>query len=290
MPHITAMNANSQAVLVTGASKGIGEAVAGRLAEIGMTVFAGVRQDADAERWRNHAGARVHPVRIDVTDEASIHDAVQQMQTVLDGRLLTGLVNNAGIAVAGPLEFLPIRELRRQLEVNVIGQMAVTQAVLPLLRVSRGRVVNIGSISGRSALPMTGAYAASKFAMEALTDALRVELMPAGIDVSIVEPGVIATPIWETSLETADTLMKEMPKAAIDYYGRIIDAARARVLRSVSQGLPPSAVAEVVVHALTARRPKTRYLVGRDARTRALFQHLPDRLRDRLIARQLAKL
>jgi NAD(P)-dependent dehydrogenase (short-subunit alcohol dehydrogenase family) len=293
MLHITAMNANSQvgaAVLVTGTGKGIGEAVARRLAELGMLVFAGVRKQADAARWREQGGDLIHPVLLDVTDESSIDAALQQIRFSLGARTLTGLVNNAGIAVAGPLEFLPVAELRRQLEVNVIGQIAVTQAVLPLLRQSRGRIVNIGSISGRSALPLTGAYAASKFALEALTDSLRVELMPAGIHVSIIEPGVIATPIWDTSMKSAEELIKQMPEQGLEYYGRIIAAVRKRASGGTTRGLPPRAVADAVVHALTARTPRTRYLVGRDARARAWFQRLPDRLRDRIIARQLAKL
>lgn len=287
------MNANSQvgaAVLVTGTGKGIGEAVARRLAELGTLVFAGVRKQADAARWREQGGDLIHPVLLDVTDESSIDAALQQIRFTLGARTLTGLVNNAGIAVAGPLEFLPVAELRRQLEVNVIGQIAVTQAVLPLLRQSRGRIVNIGSISGRSALPLTGAYAASKFALEALTDSLRVELMPAGIHVSIIEPGVIATPIWDTSMKSAEELMKHMPQQALEYYGRIIAAVRKRASGGTTRGRPPRAVADAVVHALTARTPRTRYLVGRDARARAWFQRLPDRLRDRIIARQLAKL
>ena len=289
MPHISRMNATSQAVLVTGAGKGIGEAITERLAGLGMLVFAGVRADRDLERWRSYASGNVRPVRMEVTDEDSIREGVRELRTSLDGRTLIGVVNNAGIAVAGPLEFLPIRELRRQLEVNVIGQIAVTQAVLPMLREARGRVVNIGSIAGRSALPLTGAYAASKFAMEALTDSLRVELMPAGVDVIIIEPGVIATPIWDTSLELGDQLLKEMPAAAFEYYGRVIDAVKKRAARGAG-GLPPAVVADAVVHALTASRPKTRYLVGGDAKRRALFQKLPDRLRDRLIARKLARL
>jgi NAD(P)-dependent dehydrogenase (short-subunit alcohol dehydrogenase family) len=288
MPHISGMESVAQAVLVTGTGKGIGAAVVERLIARGYHVFAGVRQAADADRWRSHSD-RTHPLTLDVTDEASIAAAAQELRSSLNGRTLIGLVNNAGIAIAGPLEFLPISELRRQLEVNVIGQIAVTQAVLPLLRESRGRVVNIGSISGRSALPLTGAYAASKFALEALTDSLRVELMPAGIDVSIIEPGVIATPIWETSLKNADAMMQKMPQQAFAYYGAVIDAVRRRAGRGTG-GLPPSVVADAVEHALTAKRPRTRYLVGRDAKARALFQRLPDRLRDRIIARQLARL
>src|SRR5688572_2085832 len=289
MPHISGMSVTSQAVLVTGAGKGIGAAITERLAGLGMLVFAGVRSDEDVQRWQAHASGRVHPVRLEVTDEASIRDAVQELRAALQGKQLAGVVNNAGIAVAGPLEFLPVSQLRRQLEVNVIGQIAVTQAVLPLLRESRGRVINIGSIAGRSALPLTGPYSASKFAMEALTDSMRVELMPAGIDVIIIEPGVIATPIWDTSLKLGERLLSEMPKAAVEYYGGVIEAVKKRAMKGTG-GLPPSVVADVVVHALTARKPKTRYLIGRDARIRAMLQKLPDRVRDRLIARQLAKL
>jgi NAD(P)-dependent dehydrogenase (short-subunit alcohol dehydrogenase family) len=282
------MTPNAQAVLVTGTGKGIGTAVTERLVELGYTVYAGVRQQADADRWRTHS-ERVRPVLLDVTDATSIATATDVIRNTLRPQSLIGVVNNAGIAVAGPLEFLPIPELRRQLEVNVIGQIAVTQAVLPMLRESRGRVINIGSIAGRSALPLTGAYAASKFAMEALTDSLRVELMPWGINVSIIEPGVIATPIWDTSLQHADEILQKLPRTAIDYYGELIAAVRRRAKRGVG-GLPPRVVADAVVHALTAKRPRTRYLIGKDARTRALFQRLPDRMRDRLIARQLAKL
>jgi NAD(P)-dependent dehydrogenase (short-subunit alcohol dehydrogenase family) len=290
MPHITGMNRNSQAVLVTGSGKGIGAAVTERLAELGFYVFAGIRRAADRDRVRATHPEHVQPIMLDVADEASIAAAAREIAGSLGNRRLAGLVNNAGIAVAGPLEFLPVAELRRQLEINVIGQLAVTQAVLPLLRSARGRIVNIGSISGRSALPLTGAYAASKFALEALTDALRVELMPAGIEVSIIEPGVIATPIWETSLQHADALLQTMPKAGFEYYGRIINAVRERARAGGTRGLPARVVADAVVHALTARRPRTRYLVGRDARLRMIFQRLPDRVRDRLIARKLAKL
>ena len=280
----------SQAVLVTGSAKGIGEAVVERLAELGCLVFAGVRTEADASRWRAVAGDRIHPLQLEVTDSATITAAAGEIRRVLAGRALTGLVNNAGIAVAGPMEFLPVAELRRQLEVNVIGQVAVTQALLPLLRESRGRIVNIGSIAGRSALPMTGAYAASKHALEAITDSLRVELVPAGVDVIIIEPGVIATPIWDTSIKSAEGILAQMPRQAIEYYGRIIEAVKERAAGGTTKGLPPRVVADVVVHALTASNPRTRYLVGRDAKARALFQRLPDRWRDGIIARRLAKL
>jgi NAD(P)-dependent dehydrogenase (short-subunit alcohol dehydrogenase family) len=277
-------------VLVTGAAKGIGEACALRLARTGHQVFAGVRSLTDGARLGDQAGGRVLPVLLEVTDAAQIAAAARLIEQELSGNGLDGLVNNAGIAVAGPLEFLPIDALRRQLEVNVIGQMAVTQAMLPLIRRARGRIVNIGSIAGRSALPMAGAYAASKHAMEALTDTLRMELLPWGIEVAIVEPGVIATPIWTTSIAAAQELSRIMPPQAVEFYGRVIEAITRGATSATTQGLPPDRVAEVVEHALFAKKPRTRYVVGRDARARLLLERLPDRMRDRLITRKLEKL
>ncbi|MEK7693262.1 MAG: SDR family oxidoreductase, partial [Chloroflexota bacterium] len=188
---------STRSVVITGASTGIGEACALHLDALGWRVFAGVRKGADGEALQRKASARLIPVRIDVTDQASIASACDAVAQELGARGLDGLVNNAGIAVAAPLEFVPIDDLRRQLEINVIGQIAVTQAFLALIRTARGRIVNIGSVSGKLATPFTGPYSASKFAMEALTDALRIELRPWKIEVSIVEPGSIATPIWE---------------------------------------------------------------------------------------------
>ena len=184
-------------VVITGASTGIGEACALHLDQLGWRVFAGVRKDSDGEALQRKASPRLMPVRIDVTDAASIAGAREIVARELGDRGLDGLVNNAGVVVAGPLEFVPMDDLRRQLEINVIGQIAVTQAFLSFVRTARGRIVNIGSVSGKMATPFVGPYAASKFAMEALTDALRCELRPWGIQVSIVEPGSIATPIWE---------------------------------------------------------------------------------------------
>lgn len=251
-------------------------------------VYAGVRNLADGDALRAEVGANVVPVRIEVTDQSSIAAAAHFVRA--DGHRLIGLVNNAGIAVAGPLEFMPLAELRRQLEVNVIGQVAMAQAMLPLLRETRGRIVNIGSIAGKSALPMTGPYAASKFALEAITDSMRVELLPSGVDVIIIEPGVIATPIWQTSIESADRVSQGLPQQAFEYYGTIMERVRARALGNDARGLHPDVVARVVEHALTARKPKTRYMIGRDAKLRALLRHLPDRWRDRIIARQLQKI
>jgi len=248
--------------LVTGASSGIGAATAARLAQNGWRVLAGVRQAGTAPKGTEE-------VILDVTDPPELE---------LDG--LDGLVNNAGIAVAGPLEYLPPDELRRQLEVNVVGQLRMVQLLAPALRKSRGRVVNIGSISGRSALPFLGAYAMSKFALEAMTDALRVELRPWGIHVAIVEPGTIKTPMW--TRERPDP-----PDEALALYGGRLAAFREFALKRSADGAPAEAVAKVVEHALTSERQKPRYLVGRDARLRAGVEHLPDRLRDRVYKRVL---
>ena len=273
-------------MLVTGASKGIGEACALRLAARGWRVFAGYRGAVDGERLR---GKGLTPIPLDITDSLQIEAAARRIEGETGAGGLAGVVNNAGIAVAGPLEFLPIQELRRQLEVNVVGQVAVTQSLMPALRRARGRVVFIGSISGRSALPFTGAYAASKFALEAVTDALRVELMPWKMHVSMVEPGVIATPIWDTSLAFGEELVASMPPEAHDRYGAAIDGLKERARRG-RLGRHPDAVARVIEHALSARRPRTRYLVGTDAHLRMLFQRLPTRLRDRITAEAVKRL
>lgn len=278
-----------EAIVVTGAAKGIGRACVMRLARR-FRVYAGVRSARDGAALAEEGGAGVVPVILDVTDQATIDAAASLIESDLGAAQLRGLVNNAGIAVAGPLEFMPLPELRRQFEVNVIGQVAMAQAMLPMLRKSRGRIVNIGSIAGRSALPMTGAYAASKFALEAITDSMRVELMPAGVDVIIIEPGVIATPIWKTSIAAADRVLAAMPRETLEYYGHIIDRLKARAAANDTAGLDPDVVARAVEHALTSAKPRTRYVIGRDARLRLLLRHIPDRWRDRIIQNQLKKL
>lgn len=274
--------------MITGASTGIGEACARRLDAAGWRVFAGVRRAEDAERLRSGASERLQTVTIDVTDTGSIASAAALVRSALQGSGLSGLVNNAGIAVAGPLEYVPLDEFRRQIEVNVTGQLATTQAFLPLLRDAAGRVVLMGSIGGRSATPFLAPYAMSKFALEAMADALRVELQPWGIDVSIVEPGSIATPIWAKGHDTANRLASRYPPEAASNYGGALAAFRKAGADAGRRGIPPDAVAEVVQHALTSDKPRTRYLVGRDAKLQArLVSLLPDRLRDRLLTRFL---
>ncbi|HEY2219768.1 MAG TPA: SDR family oxidoreductase [Gaiellaceae bacterium] len=269
-------------VVVTGASSGIGEACALRLVRTGWRVLAGVRTAADGERLREQG---LEPVMLDVTDAAAIAAAAER----LGDDAVDGLVNNAGIAVSMPLEFLPLDELRRQLEVNLVGQLAVTQAFLPQLRRSQGRIVNVGSIAGRSSLPFLGAYAASKHALEAVTDALRVELRPFGIEVAIVEPATIATPIWTKGGENVQRLLAGMPADVLTLYGERMAAFRNAAAAAARRAEPAEEVAKVVEHALTAERPKTRYVVGRDARRRSRVERLPDRLRDRLYERVLLR-
>ncbi|MEW5851988.1 MAG: SDR family oxidoreductase [Myxococcota bacterium] len=274
-----------RAVVITGASTGIGEACAVWLAERGWRVFAGVRKAQDGEAVAAKAKG-ITPVIIDVTREETIRDAAAQVADALGGEGLAGLVNNAGIVVALPLEYVRLDLLRMQFEVNVVGQIAVTQAFMPLLRKAKGRVVMMGSSSGRAATPLMGPYSASKFALEALTDSLRMELMPWGIQVSIVEPGAIATPIWDKSTAANEGYEREMPEEGRQRYQPLIDAMRAMVNGVTKRASPASAVALAVEDALGADEPRTRYLVGTDAKVQAtLAKVLPDRVRDKLLAK-----
>jgi len=273
------------AVVVTGASSGIGEACARRLAGLGFQVFAGVRKDTDGERLAREI-VGVTPLRIDVVDADSIAAAARTVEEATAGRGLAGLVNNAGVAVPAPIEHQPIDDFRRQIEVNLIGQVAVTQAFLPQLRAARGRIVNVSSIGGKVAVPLLGAYAASKFGLEGFSDTLRRELRPWGIEVSVIEPGTIATPIWDKGIASGDELQQTMSADAQRDYGPLIQAVRTASEEGARTGLPPDAVAKDVAHALTARKPKTRYLVGREAKSRgAAARFLPDRFIDSAIAR-----
>ena len=266
---------------MTGASTGIGEATVLHLRQLGFDPIAAVRKEEDAERLE---GLGLRTARIDVTDAGQIAAA----RDSLGDEPLAGLVNNAGVAVAAPLEFLPIDRLRQQLEINLVGQAAVIQAFLPALRRARGRIVNVSSIGGRVALPLVGPYNASKFGLEGLSDSLRRELRPQGIDVIVIEPGGVKTPIWNKAGQLADEMLAEgMPAEAERLYGRMIAAVRAQTARIAEEsGIEPRDVAEVIGTALTASRPRTRYLVGRDAKIRGpMAKFLPDRVMDRLIGR-----
>jgi NAD(P)-dependent dehydrogenase (short-subunit alcohol dehydrogenase family) len=272
-----------QSIFITGASTGIGHATALDLDRRGFRVFATVRREEDGEALAARASSRLCVLLLDVTDTDAIGRAAAAVEAAVGEAGLDGLVNNAGVVEPGPIEFVPLDSLRRQMEVNVTGQVAVTQAFLPLLRRARGRIVNVGSVGGLNVLPFAGAYCASKFALEAVTDALRMELKAWDIDVVIVEPGSVATPIWTKGAG------KMLPEEAEALYGAGIRAMKAAVETTASQGISPDVVARVIHQALTARRPRTRYLVGRMAYVRVLVQKLPDRLRDRLLLRRLTK-
>ena len=257
--------------LVTGASSGIGRDLVERLLAHGWRVYASVRNEGDAPE-------KSEELVFDVTDGDAIDRAAAQVES------LDAVVLNAGIAIAAPLEFLPPAELTRQLDVNVVGQLRVLQPFVAALRASRGRVVIMGSVGGRSALPFLGAYAMSKFALEAMADALRIELAPWGIQVSLIEPGTIATAIWTKPQRS----IEEFPAAAAELYGARVEKFRKLATeRAAARAEPASGVSDAVLHALTAAKPKARYLVGADAKRRARVERLPDRLRDRLLTRFL---
>jgi NAD(P)-dependent dehydrogenase (short-subunit alcohol dehydrogenase family) len=242
-------------VLVTGAARGIGYAIAVRLAAEGWDVLAGVRTAADVAAVSAHP--RVRGVLLDVTDDEQVAALADSLPARLDA-----VVNNAGVVVSGPLEAVTPNELRRQMDVNVVGQIAVTQAVLPRLRDSRGRIVFISSVNGRIATPVIGAYCASKFALEAAADALRMELRPWGIRVSVVEPAQTATDMWDTAADAVDEVEAAMTPEQRVLYAKHLAGSRKMIPTSRKLAVPPDKVAAVVAEALTARRPRARYPVG----------------------------
>jgi NAD(P)-dependent dehydrogenase (short-subunit alcohol dehydrogenase family) len=271
----------SRTVLISGASSGLGRASALRLANAGWDVFAGVRRAEDGESVKAESPERITPVILDVTDQATVDAAAATVREAVGGSGLDGLVNNAGVTFQGPLEFLPIDDLRRQLEVNVVGQIALTQAVMPEIRAATGRIVNMGSVGGRVAHPFLGPYNASKFAIEALTDALRKELRPWGIHVIVVEPGSMQTEIWDKGDRGADELLEKIGPGGREHYGEKLEKLRGFAAKTGERGGSPDKVAKVVERALTASRPRTRYLVGADAKAQvALETVLPDRAFD----------
>jgi len=276
------------AIVITGASRGIGEACALHLDKLGARIFAGVRRATDGETLKQKASSRLIPITIDITDAASIASAAETVANSIGEVGLSGLVNNAGIAVAGPLEFLPVARIREQFEVNVLGQISVTQAFLPLLRKGKGRIVNMSSMEGKIAMPFLGPYCASKFALEALTDSLRMELQSWGIAVSIVEPSTIATSILERSIAAAEESIRMLPQKAHDLYGPAIAAGRNAADKMARRAIPANIVAEAVAHALTAKRPKIRYIVGQDAKLISMFtRFMPARAINQFITRQM---
>jgi NAD(P)-dependent dehydrogenase (short-subunit alcohol dehydrogenase family) len=289
------------AALITGASTGIGQATALRLARGGWTVLAGVRDPAAGEMLQQElsegsaggdGGGRLIPLTLDVTDAEQISAAARRIEgEAAEGSApaqggLDALVNNAGIAVSGPLELVPLPELRRQLEVNVVGQVAIMQAVLPALRRSRGRIVFVSSVGGRVATPFLAPYQASKHALEAFGDALRLELRSSHVRVALIEPGSVATPMWDKGREDVDRVT--IPPELQGQYGHVPGAMGKVIEDTARRGVPPEQVAQTIEQALTARRMKARYVVGRDARAIVLLHGLlPDLVFDRVVRRAL---
>lgn len=273
--------------MITGASTGIGYATTALLIEKGWRVFAGVRKQADAERLSAELGDQVTPVLCDVTEGASVTAAAEQVDAALGGRKLGGLVNNAGVAVAGPLLHLPIEDMQRQLEINVTGQLRVTQAFAPLMGAGQaregapGRIVNISSVAGLSATPLVTPYACSKHALEAFTQGLRRELMVYGIDVVAINPGPVATPIWDKAEE-----MDPEQYAGTDYEGPI-KRILGYMLERGKDGLPPRTIAEAVYKALTDTRPRLNTILTPEPLQHWLLNALPGRMADKMIAKRL---
>ncbi|HEY6636603.1 MAG TPA: SDR family NAD(P)-dependent oxidoreductase [Solirubrobacterales bacterium] len=276
------------AVVVTGASTGIGRATALQLDAEGYRVFAGVRKETDARELAKDGSDRLTPVTLDVTHAGQIESARQEVADAVGEEGLVGLVNNAGVGGGGPIEFMPLDELRDTLEVNLIGQVAVTQAFIPLIRRAKGTIVFIASIGGRVASPFMSPYNTSKFAIEALGESLRHELRPWEIEVVVVEPGSIDTEIWSKGGEQVRERLEGMPEDARRLYGRQITRFGEVLNETASRGIAPEKVAEVVHKAIASENPRHRYLVGTDAKIGARLKGtLPDRTFSKLAARQM---
>lgn len=275
--------AATRSVVVTGASTGIGHACVKVLTQNGFHVFTAVRKQADADRLTTEFGTTITPLLFDVTDQRAVAAAARQVELALRGETLAGLVNNAGMAVAGPLLHLRIEDFERQFDINVTGQLVVTQAFAPLLGADRdrtgspGRIVMISSIGGKNALPFAGPYAASKFAIEGLSEALRRELMLFGIDVVIVAPGAVVTPIWDKTEES-------IAPFANTPYAPVLEKMKTIMLDTAAKGLPAERIGQAVHTALTVAKPKARYTVTPNPVQTFLTRYLPRRLVDRMIA------
>ncbi|MFU8895242.1 MAG: SDR family oxidoreductase [Gammaproteobacteria bacterium] len=268
-------------VLITGCSTGLGRSTALMLSSAGWRVFAGVRKPADAKSLKAEAEGDLVPLQFDVADRAAVDKAVAKLADQTGGEL-DGLINNAGVYLGGPLELMKPEEIELTYAVNVTGLLTVTRACLPLLRAARGRIINVGSISGLIAMPGVSVYAGSKHAVEAITDSLRVELHRFGIKVVVVEPGGIKTPIWSKGAKRDTAIESDEESTELrELYGPLL-----RLLQKLNTdpgGLEPEEVAKVLINALETSRPKHRYLVGKDAKGLALLRRLPDSLRDRTI-------
>lgn len=284
------MAQSQKAVVVTGVSTGIGWGAAKVLTKAGFKVFGSVRKEADAKRLQTELGADFVPLIFDVTDEKAVKATTATVRAGLNGQKLFGLVNNAGISVAGPLVYLPIEEFRKQLEVNLTGVVISTQAFAPLLGIEEGlsgrpgRIINIGSVGGRNAFPFIAPYNASKFGLEGLSEGLRRELMLFGIDVIVIAPGAVATAIWDKGEQI------DVTPYAKTAYAEQLNRLRAFAAEQGKRGLKPERLGRAIMHALTTARPKVRYVVTPDKLQNFILTHVPKRTADRMVASQLGLL
>lgn len=280
---------HSQSALITGTSSGIGQATTRMLDREGWCVFAAVRRTSDADQLRAACSERVVPVLMDVTQQDQIDQAVKEVSDALGGAPLKAIINNAGIGFGGPMEFCDVDETRGGFEVNVFGPMAVTRAFLPLVRRGQGgRVVNISSAAGLASTPLVGQYAASKFALEAMSDALRIELRKSGIHVAVVEPGFIDTPMQDKGRDQVGDMRAALPPEGRELYDHAIDKFAAQLASFGKNATAPEKVASAILDALTSSRPRTRATVGMDAKlVGGVMRRLPTRLRDVILGRMM---
>ncbi len=274
----------AQPIVITGASTGIGKATALHLDQQGFRVFAGVRKEADAQALMKEASDRLTPILLDVTDANAIAVAVRTVTEATSGTLF-GLVNNAGLSLNGPLELLPDAEIKKLMDVNVLGLLAVTRAFLPLLRKGKGRLINISSGHGLLAIPDKSVYAASKFAVQAISDSLRVELRPFGVSVSCLVVGKVDTKVLGKIEADREKLIRTSSPEIVQLYAPLFEFFDKEV--KGLPGIPPGEVARVVARAFTTKRPKARYLIGPGAKKMRNLARLPARLRDRLMAQAI---
>ncbi|MDP8244602.1 MAG: SDR family oxidoreductase [Candidatus Hinthialibacter antarcticus] len=276
-----------KSVLISGASTGIGRAVALYLDKKGWRVFAGYRKDADAESLKNEASEHLTPVRLDVANSDSIAETVGSVNEIISEYGLDALINNAGVAVGGPVEFVTRDQWRQQFEINFFGAIELTQCCLPMLRKTKGRIVNVSSIAGRSSMPFTAPYCSSKYAMEALSDSLRLELRQWGIQTVLIEPGAIETPIWGKATEQTQQMETDSASPAMQLYGKALTQFNQVLNNAAKRAAPVDLVVQAVRKALEDEPPRDRYVVGQDARMRLLLKLFPTRFQDWVLAKNI---